>query len=227
MSRPRITLIDATLGNDTHAQRNFQREIDADLSIYKVSEGNFPPPESNAEHDAVIISGSQASVYEWRPWMKRLAHWTEDLIAVDKPVLGVCWGHQFLAEVLGGTVRDMGEYELGYHQFKLVENDPVFGDIDRRFTAFATHSDAVTELPAGATELATNATCNQAFRHENVVGVQFHPEYDLQSARYMIQVKDLSEERIESILADTTEMQYARAKPTKVLFDNFVETVRS
>lgn len=237
MPRPHLALIDATLG-DTHAQRNFTREVDATLTIFRASAGEIPQPiasedeakpaEANVTppYDAVIVSGSQSSVYHDEPWMVELATWVRDAIEADLPVLGVCWGHQLLAQILGGSVEDRGTYELGYVQIDQVHNDPLFDGLDDPFVAFATHSDEVMSLPDDVTVLARNADGIQAFRKDCVYGVQFHPEYDMRTAEDMIQRKDISMRAIQDALDSVTPDNVKAAQKTKQLFTSFLDFVQ-
>ncbi|NBB72928.1 MAG: type 1 glutamine amidotransferase [Bacteroidetes bacterium] len=237
MPRPHIALIDATLG-DTHAQRNFKREVDATLTIFRASAGEIPQPVAPEEeakpaeasvtppYDAVIISGSQSSVYHDEPWMAELATWVRSAIAAGLPVLGVCWGHQLLAEILGGTVDDRGAYELGYVEVEQVHDDPLFEDVPTPFVAFATHSDEVMALPDDVTVLARNASGIQAFRKDRVYGVQFHPEYDMRTAEDMIQRKDISMRAMQAALDSVTPEHLEAAQDTKQIFGNFLDFVQ-
>lgn len=238
MPRPHIALIDATLG-DTHAQRNFTRELDATLTIFRASAGEIPQPlasENEAKpaeasvappYDGVIISGSQSSVYHDEPWMVELATWVRGAIAAGLPVLGVCWGHQLLAQILGGTVEDRGAYELGYVTIEQVQDDPFFEDVPNPFVAFATHSDEVMTLPDDVTVLARNADGIQAFRKDRIYGVQFHPEYDMRTAEDMIQRKDISMHAMQDALDSVTPENVQAAQEAKHLFDNFLELVQT
>lgn len=237
MSRPHLALLDATLG-DTHAQRNFKRELDATLTIFRASAGEIPQPVASEEDakpaeasvvpsfDGVIVSGSQSSVYHDEPWMAELATWVRGAIDAGLPVLGVCWGHQLLAQMLGGTVEDRGAYELGYVEIDQVEDDPLFDGIPNLFVAFATHSDEVMSLPDDVTVLARNADGIQAFRKDRVYGVQFHPEYDMRTAEDMIQRKDLSMRLMQEALDSVTPEHVEAAQQTKQLFDNFLDFVQ-
>ena len=230
-----LALIDASLGTP-HAQRNFTREVDAPLTVYNANEGEMPPPIGDPSpiqtptgpiqsFDGVIISGSQSSVYDdHRPWIQELSRWVEGAIADDLPILGVCWGHQLLAQILGGTVRG-GSYELGYVEVTQEVDDPIWTGLPNPFTVFATHSDHVVEMPPDARLLASNETGVQAFRHEQVYAVQFHPEYDLQTAKAMIHSKDLSDRALEQALDTCTEANVEAARPAKQIFDNFLEHV--
>ena len=237
MPRPHLALIDASLGN-THAQRNFTREVDATLTVFRASAGEIPqpvapadeakPPEAHAAppYDGVLISGSQSSVYHDEPWIAELATWVRGAIAAELPMLGVCWGHQLLAQILGGTVDDRGEYELGYVTVDQVQADPLFEGVPDPFVAFATHSDEVTTLPNDVTVLARNDASIQAFRKGHTCGVQFHPEYDMRTAEDMIQRKDLpvrtTQAALDSVSPDTVES----ARQTKQLFGNFLRLAR-
>lgn len=236
MARPHLALIDATLG-DTHAQRNFKRELEATLTIFRASAGEVPQPiapEEDAKpaaasivppYDGVIISGSQSSVYHDEPWMAELATWVRGALEAGLPVLGVCWGHQLLAQLLGGTVEHRGEYELGYVEIEQVAADPLFEGVPDPFVAFATHADAVTALPDDATVLARNEAGLQAFRTDRAYGVQFHPEYDMRTAEDMIQRKDISMHAMQAALDSVTPAHVEAAQATKQLFDNFLDLV--
>jgi GMP synthase (glutamine-hydrolysing) len=221
MSRLRIALLDAS--EDAHTPRNFRRELDADLAEFDVTAGELPADVDAV--DAAVVSGSRASVYWAEEWIEALTDWVAAAAESGLPMLGVCFGHQVLARALGGRVADMGEYEIGY---RAVEHrrGRLFEGIDPEFTAFTTHSDEVVELPPDATVLAENDYSVHAFRRGAAFGVQFHPEYDPETARAVTEGKDLEAERIEGVLAGITEENYRRACEAKQVFDNFTEFVR-
>ena len=215
MQRPRIALLNAS--QEPSTVRNFRRELDADLVEFAVRE---ELPETFA-FDAAVVTGSRASVYWDEPWIDALVEWVDEATDRELPLLGVCFGHQVLAEALGGTVEDMGEYEIGYRE---VEGDGLL--FDDTVTAFTTHSDTVTELPPGAERTAENDYGIHGFRAGNAFGVQFHPEYDMATARSVTRGKELPDERIERVLDGITEANYAAACEAKSLFENFTDHVR-
>src|SRR6056297_159544 len=176
MTRARLVVLDASHGNED-TRRNFRRELDADLVEFDVTSGDVPSTgEAFPDVDGVVVTGSRASVYWDEPWIAAVKEWTADAIDRGLPILGVCWGHQLLADVLGGEVAAMDAYELGYVTIeRTTDQDPLFEGIDRRFTAFATHSDEVVTLPPGAEPLAENDRSIHGFRAGAVYGVQFHP----------------------------------------------------
>lgn len=230
-----IAVLDASLGTP-HAERNFRREIDERLTVFHVNEGEMPPPLGNPElsnqengpiptpFDGAIITGSQSSVYDDRPWIQTLSRWVEGAISDGLPVLGVCWGHQLLAQILGGTVRG-GTYELGYVQVSQETADPIWDGIPDPFTVFATHSDHVVSIPPDATLLASNDTGVQAFRQEQVYAVQFHPEYDRQTAKAMIRSKDLPESDLRAALDTCSDANVKAAQTPKRIFQNYLSHV--
>jgi GMP synthase (glutamine-hydrolysing) len=124
----------------------------------------------------------------------------------------------------------MGEYELGYRSSTHFGDDALFAGVPESFTAFETHSDRVVELPPGAVKLAANDVGVQAFRAGDAFGVQFHPEFDLETARSVTREKDLPQERIDAVLEGVTESSYREARAATGVFDNvlaFVERRRA
>jgi len=228
MRRPRLCLLNASY-NPTDTRRNFRRELDADLVEFHTPEGEIPPPGTTVpfeEFDGCVVTGSRASVYWDEAWIDDLRVWLNDAITAGMPCLGICYGHQLLADVLGGTVEDMGEYEIGYRSVNLLGDSLLFDGVDTPATVFETHSDRVSAVPAGADLIAENDYGIQGFRHGEVFGVQFHPEYDNPTAEKVTRGKDsLSADRIETVLDSITAENYAAACEVKQLFENFTEFV--
>jgi GMP synthase (glutamine-hydrolysing) len=227
IGQTRIALLDASVG-DTPAEANVRRELDAAVTAFKVSEGAMPPSAETAEtwpFDAAVISGSQTAVYDDEPWIETVTSWTSEAVEAGIPILGVCWGHQLLAQAVGGYVDPMGRYELGYQEVDRIAADPLFSGIDETFLAFETHSDEVTRLPGDATILAENDRSLQAFRIENAWGVQFHPEYDRETARWVTENKrgDVDDAELEAVLDGITQENAERAREAKLVFENFLE----
>jgi GMP synthase - Glutamine amidotransferase domain len=220
-----ILVVDASVG-ETPAEQNLTREIDTETPVYKPPAGELPPPVAGGQcFDGVVVSGSQTAVYEDRDWIHRLTTWVRDVHAADVPVLGICWGHQFLAQALGGRVVAMDEHELGYRTIERVAEDTLFVGIPESFTAFQTHSDRVAELPPGAIELAANDYGTQAFRLGSSYGVQFHPEYDLATAEWVLKEKNLPAKTRHTVEAGLTEDNATAARDGAQVFDNLLTLV--
>ncbi len=129
-----------------------------------------------------IVTGSASSVTERAPWMLRAEAWLREAVAADTPVLGICFGHQILAQALGGhVIKNPRGREIGTVDLKLegsAAHDALFTS-SRSMRANATHVDTVAELPKGAERLATTSLDdNAAFRVRRAWGLQFHPEID-------------------------------------------------
>jgi len=223
MERPRIALLNAAHEAE-NTRRNFRRELDADLVEFHAPSGEVP---DGFRYDGFVVTGSRASVYWDREWIGRLKTWVGGAIEAGLPGLGVCYGHQLVADVLGGRVESMDEYEIGYRTVEHDGENRLLAGVDPEFTVFTTHSDRVVEVPPGATVFARNDYGVHGFRKDRVFAVQFHPEYDAATAASVTEGKDdqLSDERIRAVLDGITEENYAAACEAKRLFDNFTRFV--
>jgi GMP synthase (glutamine-hydrolysing) len=223
MATHQIALLNAAhKAADTRA--NFQREIDAAVDEFHCPSGEFP---TSLQYDGFVITGSSASVYWDREWIGRLKTWVGSAIEAGLPGLGVCYGHQLLADVMGGRVADMDEYEIGYRTVHHDGENRLLEGIDEEMTVFTTHSDHVADPPPGASVFAQNDYGIHGFRKGHIFAVQFHPEYDTAMAKKVTQGKtdELSDERIQRVLDGITADNYAAACEAKALFDNFLEYV--
>ncbi|GGL46548.1 type 1 glutamine amidotransferase [Halocalculus aciditolerans] len=215
----RVALLNAA-HDGSRTARNFQREIDAALTEFDAVDGDLP---GGFDFDGIVVTGSRSSVYWEEPWIDGLVEYVAAAAERDVPILGVCFGHQVVAEALGGTVEGMGEYEIGYRTVSRTTEDALFTGIDRDFTVFTTHSDAVTALPPGADLLAENDYGVHAFKKGSAYGVQFHPEYDTETAEHITNSKDaLSDERKAEVLGGINAENFEAACEAKRLFDNFL-----
>jgi GMP synthase (glutamine-hydrolysing) len=133
---------------------------------------------------AVIIGGAGAySVTREHPFTGPLKEVTQRLIEEGRPVFGSCWGHQFLADIGGGTViEDRQRSEVGSYPIELTAEgraDPLFAEFPDRFHVQLGHNDRVSSLGKGWVELARSELCPfQAIRlaDKPVYGTQFHSE---------------------------------------------------
>jgi GMP synthase (glutamine-hydrolysing) len=141
----------------------------------------------------VVLTGSDAMLTDNPDWSLRAQAWLERVLAQDVPVLGVCYGHQLLAQTLGGKVgwSPAGE-EIGTVTVELTRDgrsDPLFAGLPPALTVQAAHSQGVLELPPEARLLAANTHERvQAFAWgTRAWGLQFHPEFDADVSRFYIE----------------------------------------
>ncbi len=136
---------------------------------------------ASADADAIVITGSAANVHHGEPWMLRAQEFLRAEHARGTPILGLCFGHQLLAQALGGEVTPNPRgRELSTVTIERLEADPLFDGIEPRFSANACHLDTVARLPDAARVLARSPLDDhQVLRFsERCYGVQFHPEFD-------------------------------------------------
>lgn len=159
-----------------------------DYAVYDVRDDVFPASEQDC--DAWLITGSKHGVYENLPWMQRL----KDLIlAIDKsgkPLVGICFGHQIIAEAMGGKVEKFsGGWGLSLQTYALQNSASMTSDAS--FTINAIHQDQVVEKPASADVIATSDFCPLAGLkyHNNIITFQAHPEFTVDFERNLINVR--------------------------------------
>jgi GMP synthase-like glutamine amidotransferase len=139
---------------------------------------SFPPLD---RYDAIIVGGTPVSVNEvhCHNFLLKEGRFLKKALQRGKPILGICFGAQLLARLLGAEVKKNPVPEIGVYPVRLTaagQCDPLFKGFPRTFPVFHWHGDTFA-IPPGASRLATDRECpNQAFRLGSIVGVQFHLE---------------------------------------------------
>ncbi|TAG28406.1 MAG: type 1 glutamine amidotransferase [Rhodobacterales bacterium] len=133
--------------------------------------------------DGWLITGSRFGAYEDHPWIPPLEDFIRAAYAAHVPVVGVCFGHQIIAQAMGGRVEKFaGGWSVGPTEYD-------FGD--RTYTLNAWHQDQVTEKPEGAEVVASTDFCaNAALLYDDrMFTVQPHPEFRREFVEGLIKVR--------------------------------------
>ena len=150
-----------------------------EVNAYDIRDGCFPPMDSSLQ--GVIITGSAANVPNQEPWMVVAQEWLRVLVPRGVPTFGICFGHQLLAQALGGEVRlNPKGREISTVEVERSTDDPIFDGVRKSFAANSCHVDTVAVLPEAARALASSdSDDHQCIRFTpSCYGVQVHPEFD-------------------------------------------------
>ncbi|MGB1309625.1 MAG: glutamine amidotransferase-related protein [Leucothrix sp.] len=158
------------------------------FEIFTVVEDQFPDDISVC--DGYLITGSKFSAYEDLPWIHRLKSLVQDIHQAGLPLIGVCFGHQVIAEALGGKVEKYdGGWGVGIHHYTIDQAQPDILPASQQTLAInAFHQDQVSVLPEGAEVFASSAFCQNAgiVYGDKILTVQAHPEFTIPFADALI-----------------------------------------
>lgn len=176
-----------------------------EATFFAVSVIDGEVAESPHQADGWIISGSRHGVYENEPWIPHLEDFLRACMRESVPIVGICFGHQILAQAMGGKVENSKSgWGVGIHEYQLL-NHPDWLEIKGdSFSVPAIHQDQIIKAPIGAHLFATSDFCPIAgliygeLNAPKAFTIQPHPEM---SAEF---VSDISEERLRHIIPAKT-----------------------
>ncbi len=164
----------------------------------------LPDPETL---DAILITGSAYGVYDDVSWMRTLKEWIGFAAEHEVPMIGICFGHQVIADALGGDVRksDKG-WGLGRHTYQIEQHpDWMQPDADQ-FSVGVSHQDQVLVRPIGSDVLAGNEFAPNAalvYTRAPIISFQCHPEFDDTFLRSLYEARKgnpLSQEQVDAAI---------------------------
>ncbi|MDA9530764.1 type 1 glutamine amidotransferase [Bradyrhizobium sp. CCBAU 25338] len=197
----RITIIETGLVPREHRERHgsfpdmFARMIraadpTATVDVISIPNGDALPDPRKVE--AILITGAAAGVYDELAWMAPLEDFVRKAYVNQTPMVGVCFGHQLIAQALGGVVRKSEKgWGIGRHVYQVL---PENGVIDGETIAIpCSHQDQVIEAPSDAlTILSSDFTPHAGLLYANgtTLTVQPHPEFDVAFAEVCCELRD-------------------------------------
>lgn len=190
------------------------------ITPYHVANNEFP--ENPQACDAYLVTGSPASAYEDEAWIDRLKHFIRDVREAGVPLVGICFGHQIIAEALGGRVAksEVG-WQAGLYEFEVIQPTSFMDNSPINLKLYHLNQDQVIDLPPDAVRLGTSTTCNNMMYMvgDTVFSIQGHPEMMLPTLKHYVGVLE------DTLTSD--EIAYARAsiesdKPDKQIVAGWI-----
>lgn len=172
--------------------------------IFNVVEGVYPAqPDA---FDAMLVTGSKADAFSDLPWINTLSEYLRQRYSAGQKLLGICFGHQLLAHALGGRAqRAENGWGVGVMDYQWRSQPQWLRTANADFRLICSHRDQVTQLPEGATLLASNDFCPIAAFNigELVLAFQGHPEFSPEYGKALLLKRrgDIGELRAQQALA--------------------------
>lgn len=150
-------------------------------------------PQTIDSFDAYIITGGKYSVFDNYDWQFNLFDFISKAFDNNIPVVGVCYGHQAIAHVLGGTVErfdngwGIGVVEVEVNTNSVNKPNWLKPNL-KKINIFSMHQDQVTTLPKNAINFLNNSFCNYSgfFIDDRILTIQQHPEFTPELCRDLI-----------------------------------------
>lgn len=161
---------------------------DFDYEVVPVSAGAaLPEPEAC---EAILITGSSAGVYDDLPWLDPLRDFIRKAYAARTRMVGVCFGHQIMADALGGAVRKSEKgWGLGRHTYRITAPSALADEIGPTLAIACAHQDQVITPPEEADvimECDFTPNAGLLYRNGAALSVQPHPEFEDPFARALV-----------------------------------------
>jgi GMP synthase-like glutamine amidotransferase len=158
---------------------------------YDVRNGQLPA--EGAAHDLYLITGSASGVYDGDPWIDELKLFVRD-ISGRTPLIGICFGHQVMAEAYGGRVTKSPKgWGAGLHSYEITRRaDWMKTDDVPTLSIPVSHQDQIVELPDNATVLASSTFTPYAvleYPERRAISFQGHPEFSPEYATALIDLR--------------------------------------
>ncbi|XP_051147091.1 gamma-glutamyl peptidase 5-like isoform X2 [Andrographis paniculata] len=167
------------------------KEEGEEWDVFKVLKGELPEDDVVGDYEGFVITGSCNDAYGNEFWICRLLALVAKLDAMKKKVLGICFGHQILGRAVGGKIgRSNRGWDIGISKIELYPSN-IFTSLKmpESLSIIECHRDEVRELPEKAEILGySSKTGIEMFMYgDHLMGIQGHPEYDMDILLHLIQ----------------------------------------
>jgi GMP synthase-like glutamine amidotransferase len=155
--------------------------------IFNVQQGIYPETLNRGE--LYLVPGSRAGAYDDTPWVKELTAFIRRMYAEGVKILGVCFGHQVIAQALGGKVIPAPQgWGAGIRTSKVIDAKALAYFPQKTMSLHYNHHDQVVQLPPGAVCFAQSDFCpiDGFYIGNQVLTFQGHPEYTIEYSRYLL-----------------------------------------
>ncbi|KAF5725899.1 GMP synthase [Tripterygium wilfordii] len=198
--------------------------------LFRVVEGEFPDMNELHNYDGFVVSGSPYDAYGNDLWIIKLCFLLQTLDAMEKKVLGICFGHQVLCRALGGKVgKANGGWDIGLRRVRIVKELLPFsfqGELSGEelvptsLAIIECHQDEVWEVPMGAEVIAfSDKTGVEMFKiGDHVLGIQGHPEYTKDILFNLID-RLLNNDCIQRDFAENAKLGMEMAEPDRICWE--------
>ena len=149
-----------------------------EFKTFNILDGDFPLNHNDC--DGWIVTGSPHGVYEEHSWIPIMSQLIRDIYDNKLPIFGVCFGHQLIAQALGGNVEKSTKgWGLGLHTYQINNKTNYMDNLSSEVTLNICHQDQVLSPPNGATVYAKSDFCENAgfYIKDKVLTMQAHPEF--------------------------------------------------
>ena len=156
-----------------------------EIETFDVQNGDLPEP---AAHHAYLVTGSPAGVYDPLPWIEPLQEFIRN--AGEAKMVGVCFGHQVMAQALGGeVVKSPKGWGAGLHRYEVVNRER-WTNGELQIAIPASHQDQVVRQPPNTDVVAGSdftPFAALAWTDRPAISFQFHPEFSVDYAKALIE----------------------------------------
>jgi GMP synthase-like glutamine amidotransferase len=187
-----IAILDCGVIKECQRQRatkiqKILKTYNAKSEIINILENNELEKQINTttlkDYSHIIITGSKLDYDTKIEQIQYLKQIIKQLKINQIPTLGICFGAQLIASIFGGSIEKQKNKEIGFNEILILKKHSIFENLHKELNVFQFHFDHIASLPQNSISLAKSNLCHQAYIFENFLGVQFHPEIDLEFAK--------------------------------------------